>query len=158
MYVLLQFHEFFFSLFYNFSVCYSKKSSRQLSNQFLTLISKKYRQLTIQWSNISILANIKLKIILNCWQQVTDVIRLSYSRSIYQIKPNFSAKMQNLFTSDGQKCGKNKSDSITSIKLIENHQNGEFKCEIVIRKRLKVQIVWFNSELFRYPSVSICYS
>ena len=34
------------------------------------------------------------KITLGCWQQLTDVNRLSYSRRNYQIKPNFTEKSQ----------------------------------------------------------------
>ena len=61
----------FLSDFYHTSVCYSKKSGRRLSKQFLCAMWKKCRQMRIQLANVSIQVNILLKITLDCWQQST---------------------------------------------------------------------------------------
>ena len=62
---------------------------------------------------ISIVCPICLKITLDCWQQIAEVNRLSYSPCNCQIKPNFIPKKPSLYVGDGQKSGNNHSDFIT---------------------------------------------
>ena len=85
----LWFHEFFSDFYYNSSVCYSTKSGRRLSKQFLCVIWKKCRQIRVQVTNVSNLirhfANNHLKITPDCWQQ-------SYLLFSNQKKPNFATK------------------------------------------------------------------